>query len=307
MKNYKRWLYLSLASLLLVVSVYAYVKYASSYSEYIHAESLTADTGKSADFEKAWNEGASSREYSTTCKISAGSVKMQKSEETTSDQQKLLDIVGKAITLYKDETKQMLMGSKKQIYSSQTKFNSLGVLDTLVAEGQFTPDQAEPALKGVSKKTVEIALDGAKVYIKTSGNWKMFEDTDLANSLYSVAVDQPLASAFEKSSFTLKSPATKSKAAVYEGIMTPSQTVALLTPFMGEDVAQLQPGAPVKLSIQNGHFKKFDIVDKIALGGLSFTVKETCNVTFGTPKIKIPAGAATISRDEGLQIITSEF
>lgn len=307
MKNYKCWIYASLVILFLSGSFYAYFKF-HDYNDYIYtATSLVAGSGNSADFEKAWKEGASSQTYSTTCKVSAGSVKVQNSSEITADQKKLLDIVGRAITSYKEESTGMLLGSKKQLYASLTKVDSLGALDALTVAGQLTPDAAEAALKSVSKKTAEIALNGKKVYLKTDGSWKTFESADFANSFYTGATSDTLASGFEKNSFTLKTPATKSTAAIYEGKLTPSSTVSLLTPFMGEDAAALQAGAPVKLSIQNGHFKKFDVTDKITLGTLSFTVKEACTLAFGTPKITIPSSATTISADEGLEIIVNAF
>ncbi|MBI5412609.1 hypothetical protein HZA43_05590 [Candidatus Peregrinibacteria bacterium] len=301
MKNYKYWLYPILGVLLFVISFYSYAR-AFGYTTMVAAKPGTA---LPADFEKAWKEATASLEYSFACKISANSVKAQNAD-LSQDQKKLIAVLSKAIGRYKNDSMGMLSDSKKQLYSSQSKFNSLGALDALAAQNLLTPAQAEIALKGVSKKIAEIILDGTKVYIKIDNGWETFEDPDFANQLYSGVTSDSLVTALEKNSFILKNPASKTTAGVYEGTLTSASTIALLTPFMGAENAKQQALAPVKLLIsKDAHIKSFDTTDKINLGGLSFTVKQACTTNFATPKIKIPAGSKTISKEKALQKIAS--
>lgn len=255
----------------------------------------------SADFfENAWQEAATSQAYEFTCTVSSGSPKFATS--LTGDDKKLADLTVSAIKKYNSVTKGVLIAAKNRLSTSQTKVNSLGVLDQM-AVGQFDLKEAIKRMKKVSKKKVDIILDGDSIYFKSTGGWKVFQGPDTLASIYNGAVDAPFTSSLEKASFVFEKyeNSGESKTAIYNGTLTAVDTVSLLTPFIGEEEAGKLDPAPVKLFITgDGHIKKFDVVDKIVVGGLTFTVKEKCTLKLKNAKIKLPSNAASLDADSGM-------
>ena len=73
-----------------------------------------------------------------------------------------------------------------------------------------------------------------------------------------------------------------------------------------EDEAKKRDPAPVELFITgDGHIKKLNVVDKVVVGGLSFTVKEQCDLKLKGMKIKIQSGATLGSKQELIELLTS--
>lgn len=261
-------------------------------------------SGKTLNFEKAWQEAAESRAYSFACTVSASSIKTQKAQ-LSEDRQSLVDFAVKALKRYKVVTKGTLLDSAKRLSTSQVKLNTLGILD-LMAAGQLTFDQAIAEMGAITKKKMEMALDGDAVYYKVGADWKTFENADISKEMYEGASDAPFTASLEKASFALKK--SKAKTAVYEGTLNADSTVELLIPFMGEEEAKKQPFSPVKLFVVKGdHLQKYQVAQKVALGSLSFTVKENCNLKLNNPKVKIPSGAEEVSSEEGLQGIAESL
>lgn len=255
----------------------------------------------SADFfENAWQEAATSKAYEFTCTVSSGSPKFATS--LTGDDKKLADLTVSAIKKYKSVTKGVLIAAKNRLSTSQTKVNSLGVLDQM-AVGQFDLKEAIKRMKKVSKKKVDIILDGDSIYFKSTGGWKMFQSAGTLASIYNGAVDAPFTSSLEKASFVFEKyeGSGESKAAIYNGTLTAVDTVSLLTPFIGEEEAGKLDPVPVKLFITgDGHIKKFDVVDKIVVGDLTFAVKEKCILKLKNAKIKLPSNVTLLDADSGM-------
>lgn len=274
----------------------------------IFAQGVTAfaqSDAPSADFfETAWQEAAVSKAYEFTCTVSSGSPKF--ATVLTGDYKKLADLTVSAIKKYNSVTKGVLIAAKKRLSTSQIKVNSLGILDQL-AVGQFDFNEAIKRMKKVSKKKLDIILDGDSIYFKSTGGWKVFQSADTLASIYNGAVDAPFTSSLEKASFVFEEyeNSGESKSAIYNGTLTAVDTVSLLTPFIGEEESGKLDPAPVKLFITgDGHIKKFDVVDKIVVGGLTFTVKEKCTLKLKNAKIKLPANAVLLDADSGMAEFT---
>lgn len=255
----------------------------------------------SADFfENAWQEAAVSQAYEFTCTVSSGSPKFATS--LTGDDKKLADLTVSAIKKYKSVTRGVLVAAQNRLSTSQTKVNSLGVIDQM-AVGQFDLNEAIKRMKKVSKKKLDIILDGDSIYFRSIGGWKVFQSADTLASIYNGAVDAPFTSFLEKASFVFEKyeNSGESKMAIYNGTLTASDTVSLLTPFIGEEESQKLDPAPAKLFITgDGHIKKVDVVDKIVIGDLTFKVKEKCTLKLKNAKIKLPTNAASLDVDSGM-------
>lgn len=260
---------------------------------------FAVDGAPSADFfEKAWQEAATSQAYSFTCKISSGNPKTS-SHSLTGDQKVLLDLTLAAIKRYKRVTQGTFLGDKHQVSTSQTTFNMLRVVDQ-VAGGSMGLREGSQAVKEVTNKKAEFLAIDDTIYFKGARGWKTFQDADLATNFYSGAAGSPLTSSLEKSSFVFKN--RQGSGSSYDGTLTAEEMTSLLTPFLGEDEAKKLAPAPVKLFITgDGHIKKFNVVAKIVLGGLTFTVKEQCDLKLKGVKIKVPSGAASVEADVGKQ------
>lgn len=254
-----------------------------------------------AFFENAWKEADATQSYGFTCKVSSMSIKTKKGVTLTGDDKKRVDLVLNALKKYKRTDVGTLLGQKNQMYSSRESFNSLGILDSMSA-GQLTLDEAIQKMKTAKKAKGEIVVDGNFVYYKSNTGWKVFEDADFANKLYSAAANDSLVSALEKASFVFKKYTNpgKSQPAVYQGTLTNGGTTTLLKPFLGEDTAKKEVNAPTSLIITGGdHFQKYDVIAKVVTGGLSFTVKDQCNVQLKNATIKVPSNATTVDMATG--------
>lgn len=254
-----------------------------------------------AFFENAWKEADETRSYGFTCKVSSTSIKTKKGVTLTGDDKKQVDLVLSALKKYKRTDVGTLLGQKNQMYTSRESLNSLGILDSMSA-GQFTLDEAIQKMKTAKKGKGEIVVDGNFVYYKGNAGWKVFEDADFANKLYSAAANDSLVSTLEKASFVFKNYTNpgKSQPAVYQGTLTSGGTTTLLKPFLGEATAKEQANAPTSLVITgDAHVQKFNVVAKVVIGGLSFTVKDQCNAKLQNATIKVPSNATTVDAAAG--------
>ncbi|MCX6733807.1 MAG: hypothetical protein NTX63_03250 [Candidatus Peregrinibacteria bacterium] len=252
-------------------------------------------------FENAWKDADTTRSYGFTCKASSTSIKTKKGVTLTGDDKKQVDLVLSALKKFKRTDVGTLLGQKKQMYTSRESLNSLGILDSMSA-GQLTLDEAIQKMKTAKKAKGEIVVDGNFVYYKGNAGWKVFEDADFANKLYSAAANDSLVSTLEKSSFVFKNYTNpgKSQPAIYQGTLTSDGTTTLLKPFLGEDTAKKQVNAPTSLVIAgDAHMQQYDVVAKVVLGGLSFTVKDQCTAKLKNATIKVPSNAATIDAATG--------
>ena len=265
-----------------------------------------AATAPSQDFfENAWQEAATSTNYSFSCTVSSSGPKMQSYDSLTSEQKTVVDVTLQTLKRYKSITKGALVSETKSLSSTQEKVNTLGILD-LMAAGQLTMDQTVKKVKDASKKTIQVILVGNQTYYKGNAKWKTFESPEFAEQVFTSASSNPVNTPLEKSSFAYKNgwKPGSSNAAVYIGTLTADETTTLLTPFMGEELAKTKTPLPVKLFITgDGHFKKYEVKSKTVVGALSFTVKETCTMNFGKAKIKAPAGATSVDAETGLNEI----
>lgn len=264
---------------------------------------IAADLSQPAPslFENAWQEATASQAYDFTCKISSTTVKTKKGVKLTGDSKKQVDLVVSALKKFKRTTVGTLLGQKNQIYTSRESLNSLGILDSMSA-GQITLDEAIQKVKKAKKAKGEIVVDGNFVYYRGSSGWKVFEDATFAQSFYTGAVNDPLTSALEKSSFFFKNYTNSGKAqpAMYQGTLSTEGTTSLIKPFLGETAAKEQAKSPTKLFItEDAHMQKYDVTAKVVTGGLSFTVKEQCTLKFNDAKITVPTGATTIDAESG--------
>lgn len=253
----------------------------------------------SADFfEKAWQEAATSQAYGFTCKISASNPKVVP-HTLTGDQKVLLDLTLAAIKRYKRVTQGTLIGDKHQVFASQTSFNMLRVVDQ-VAGGQMGLREGSQKVKEVTTKKGDFIAVDDMIYFRGTDGWKAFQDAEMATTFYDGAAGSPFTDSLEKSSFVFGSRGSSGN--LYNGMLTAKEMTSLLTPFLGEDEAKKLDPAPVKLFITgDGHIKKFTLADKVVLGGLSFTIKEQCDLKLKGVKIKIPSDAASVDSDVGKQ------
>ena len=256
----------------------------------------------SADFfENAWQEATASQAYSFTCTISSSGVKAAKGATLTSDQKKQVDVAVKALKKYKKITVGAFLGQEQKLYTTQTILNSLGILDAWAAD-KLTIDEAAQKMRTIKKGKLEILIAENSIYYKGKSGWKVFEDAEFATPLYGSVSSEPLTASLEKASFMFKKymNSEKSSLSVYQGTITAKETASLVTPFVGEDAAKQQVPSPTTLTISaDGHLKKYDVIAKIVLGGLSFTVKEQCNIKPKEAKINLPSGAAVINSESG--------
>lgn len=252
-------------------------------------------------FENAWQEAAASQAYTLTCAVSSTSIKTKKGATLTSDQKKLVDLSLSALKKFKRTTVGTFLGENKRLYTSLATVNTLGILDSMAAK-EFTMDEAVQKMKVAKNKKVEIFIDGNSVYYKADGKWKVYEDPDFVATVYGSASTEPLTMPLEKDSFVFKNytGSDKSSSSIYQGTLTAAETVSLMKPFMTEDTAKKQVLSSTKLLITpDGHLQKYDVLGKVTLGGLSFTVKEQCNLKLKNVKIALPLNATVIDLESG--------
>ncbi|MEK7524616.1 MAG: hypothetical protein AAB588_06350 [Patescibacteria group bacterium] len=261
----------------------------------------------SADFfETAWQEATASQAYGFVCSITSSSPKAA-SNSLTGDQKKLVDLTFAALKRYKRVEQGTLLGEKHKISTSFMSLNTLRILDQMAA-GQFDLEKAAEKMKELKKQNIDLVLADNSFYYKGDNGWKTFQDADLATNLYNGVLGSPFTKPLEKNSFTFKNykKSGKSQMAIYSGTLTSAETTSLLKPFMGEDEAKKRDPAPVELFITgDGHIKKLNVVDKVVVGGLSFTVKEQCDLKLKGMKIKIQSGATLGSKQELIELLTS--
>ena len=267
---------------------------------------FAADAPSQDFFENAWQEAATSTNYSFSCTVSSSGPKIQYDASLTPEQKTVVNISLQTLKRYKSIVKGTFLNETKSLSTTQEKVNTLGILD-LMAVGQLTMDQALQKIKKASKKTLQFILVGNQTYYKGGKTkWKTFESPEFAEQVFTGTSNDPVSAPLKKSSFVYKNgwKPGSSNAAVYLGTLTAEETTTLLTPFMGEELAKTKTPLSVKLFITgDGHFKKYEVKSKTDVGALSFTVKETCTMNFGKAKIKAPAKATTVDATTGLNEI----
>lgn len=266
---------------------------------------FAADAPSQDFFENAWQEAATSTNYSSSCTVSSSGPKIQSDASLTPEQKTAVDVTFQALKRYKSITKETFLSKTQSFSTTQEKVNTLGILD-LVPAGQLTMDQAVQKVKEASKKTFKVILVGNQTYYKGNAKWKTFESPEFTKQLLATVSSNFISTPLEKSSFTYKNgwKPGSSNAAVYLGTLTADGTTTLLTPFMGEELAKTQAPLSTKLFITGtGHFKKYEVKSKAVVGALSFTVKETCTMNFGKAKVKAPASATPVDAETGLNEI----
>ncbi len=270
----------------------------------IRKTSTSANTSApTADFfENAWQEATASNAYSFSCTISSTGGRAVKNTTLTSEQKKAIDLGIKALKKYKLTILNTFLRQEQRIYASRTSFNSLGILDAWAAD-KLTIDEAAQKMKTIKKGKLELLVNGTLTYYKGKGGWKVFDDDEFATTIYNSTLDVFLTTPFRKASFMFKNymhPGNPSSSVVYQGTLTAAETILLMRPFMSEDTANQQVPSPTTLTMSaDGHLQKYNVVAKVVLGGLSFTVKKQCNIMLNGAKIDFPDAALTIDSRGG--------
>lgn len=258
-------------------------------------------------FENAWQEAQSATDYGFSCTKAVSGIKISKNK-LTDNQRKSVDFMAVAFKRYRDAIKGAIIGGSKKISIVQEGVNTMKIDTTTPGGGKLTVEEAMIAIKKTPKKKISMIIIGNQIYYKDNA-WKTFEHPELAANIFGGAEKDGLTSDFQKDSFVYHSGEGmgSSEPTVYSGKYTAEQNIEFLTPFVGEDSASQQQTADVKLFIDGkGHFKKTVVTAKPGpiLGGLTFTVKHTCQISMAkTPKITVPKDAVAIDRDAGIQEI----
>lgn len=258
-------------------------------------------------FENAWQEATNSTNYSFSCTVVASGIKGPSDKLIAAKKQKEMALALPALQKYRTITQGTLWNAGHFFSAKQEKINTLGVLDRMVA-GQLTMDQAAQAIKKASKKTLEILIVGSQVYYRGgSAKWNTFESSEFAEKVFTVANGDPVSSLFKKSSFVYQNGWRPGSfgVAVYLGTLTEDATTELLTPFISEEIAKTQMPSSTKLYIaRDGNIKRYEAKAKVVLGVLSFDVKNTCTISFGKAKVKVPAAATPVDAETGIDSIS---
>lgn len=252
-------------------------------------------------FENAWEEAGTTESSELTCKTSSTSIKTKKGVRLSDSDKKLVDLAVSALKKFKRTDVTTLLGSKNQAYISRESLNSLGILDSMSA-GKLTRDEAIQKMKIAKKAKGEIVVDGNFIYYGGKAGWKVFEDADSANKIYSAISNDTFIAALERASFIFKNYANSEKlrSAVYQGTLSSDGTTSLLKPFMGENKAKEQVNAPTSLVITgDDHMHQYSVTAKVVVGGLFFTVKNQCSAKLKNVTIRIPSNATTIDAVSG--------
>ncbi len=253
-------------------------------------------------FTKSWDSVYNSFKYKATCSYSAGKLKYDTS--ATADQKAGFAVIEAALKRIKIKTIDAIDGGQMMVYSENATLNPVKLLDKY-KPGEISNEEMLKKIKEHALATGKFIVSQQGIYFSAGkkGSWKTFGNEELINNLLASMIG-PITSGYEQESFTFSKWTNDKtgKKAIYEGKITAEGTTGLIGRVSPSFVAEGQPAGNLKITVneKDGLWQKVEANIDVAVGQVSFPLKQTCSLACGN-KVKIanPASAEKLDEETG--------